>query len=68
MDALTLWEVYDLVDYWKEFPPTHILLRSLSGALGWKAPTGGKVSGGPSVIVPTEAEVMQLVSMFNAKG
>jgi hypothetical protein len=39
IDKLTLWELNDLMAYWKDYPPTHVLVAAyLMG--GTKKPAG----------------------------
>lgn len=39
IEQLTLWELNDLMAYWKDYPPTHVLVGAyLMG--GKKSPTG----------------------------
>lgn len=36
MDALTLWQVDELFEYWNQHPPVHILLGAYLGVGGQK--------------------------------
>ena len=40
IDALTMWDVNDLFEYWQESPPTHVLVAAY--LLGDKRRTRGK--------------------------
>jgi hypothetical protein len=36
VDALTLWQVHELIEYWNEYPPVHILVGAYLGVGGQK--------------------------------
>ena len=40
IEQLTLWELNDLMAYWKDYPPTHVLVAAY--LMGGKRKTGGK--------------------------
>jgi len=40
IEQLTLWELNDLMAYWKDYPPTHVLVAAY--LMGGKRKTAGK--------------------------
>lgn len=40
IEQLTLWELNDLMAYWKDYPPTHVLVSAY--LMGGKQKTAGK--------------------------
>ncbi|HWX56670.1 MAG TPA: hypothetical protein VN176_18960 [Verrucomicrobiae bacterium] len=59
IDALTLWDVGDLFEYWQECPPTHVLVAAY--LLGDKKLTRGKAKGGqPGAALDELANAVQL--------
>ena len=40
IEQLTLWELNDLMAYWKDYPPTHVLVAAY--LMGGKRKTTGK--------------------------
>ena len=57
MDELTVPQLEDLMGYWKEHPPLHLMVQSF---LGYE----GKVGAVEQARVPTEDDLKALVSMF----
>jgi hypothetical protein len=41
IEQLTLWELNDLMSYWKDYPPTHVLVAAY--LMGGKRKTTGKI-------------------------
>ena len=42
MDALTLWQVHELFEYWNEHPPVHVLVGAYLGVGARKQSTGSR--------------------------
>jgi len=57
VDALTMAEALDLLNYWTDFPPAHIAIRALAGTSSSAAPAERPVP-------IDEAGMKELVKMF----
>lgn len=44
IDQLTLWDVNDLMEYWAEHPPAHVILAGVHKKKSAKPPRGEKQS------------------------
>jgi len=43
IEQLTLWELNDLMAYWQDYPPTHVLVSAY--LMGGKKSSAGKTAG-----------------------
>lgn len=63
MDAVSLPDFFELVEYWELSPPEHVTLRAIALALGLEQKEGGKASA-PKHSSP--AEIQALVAKFQS--